>query len=149
LLWYLSRENNLDFISYYIGGYDNESEDKLTVHGGYGPRLFKQRGHDQVRNVVEMLTRQPSSRRAVIQLFNAEDISRRHREIPCTTTLQFLVRDGRVHMITTMRSNDAFVGLPHDVFCFVNPFLVARRCKNLEKSNEIVRDAFRSASPER
>ena len=83
-----------------------------------GPRFFKQRGHDQVRNVIDLLRANPSSRRAVIQLFEADDISRRYLEIPCTTTLQFMVRENRVHMITNMRSNDAYIGLPHDVFCF-------------------------------
>jgi len=83
----------------------------VTVYGGYGPRLFEQRGHDQVGNVLDLLRSNPQSRRAVIQLFNAEDISRYHREVPCTTTMQFMVRDGRLHMLTTMRSNDAYIGL--------------------------------------
>jgi thymidylate synthase len=51
-------------------------------------------------------------------LFSAEDLSRSRKEVPCTTTLQFLIRDSLLHMITTMRSNDAYMGLPHDVFCF-------------------------------
>lgn len=118
LLWYLSRDNELGFISYYLREYVKESEDGATVRGGYGPRLFNQRGQDQVSNVIDLLRANFRSRRAVIQLFDAEDISRRYVEAPCTTTLQFLVRDNRVHMVTTMRSNDAYIGLPHDVFCF-------------------------------
>ena len=118
LLWYLSRDNQLGFIERYVGRYRNESEDNVTVYGGYGPRLFGQRGHDQVQNVIEILNAHPASRRAVIQIFNAEDISSARKEIPCTTTLQFFVRDDRLDMITTMRSNDAYWGLPHDVFCF-------------------------------
>lgn len=118
LLWYLSQDNKLDFIAHYILKYVDESEDGLTVYGGYGPRFFRQRGHDQIRGVLDLLRSNPFSRRAVIQLFNAEDITRDHREVPCTTTLQFIVRGGRVHMMTTMRSNDAYIGLPHDVFCF-------------------------------
>jgi thymidylate synthase len=118
LLWYLSRDNSLDFITRYIPAYEDETEDGLTVHGGYGRRLFRQRDHNQVHNVLDLLRAQPLSRRAVIQLFNAEDISRHHKEIPCTTTLQFLLRNGQLHMLTTMRSNDAHKGFPHDVFCF-------------------------------
>ena len=118
LLWYLSRDNQLGFIERYVGRYRNESEDNVTVYGGYGPRLFGQRGHDQVQNVIDILNAHPASRRAVIQIFNAEDISSARKEIPCTTTLQFFVRDDRLDMITTMRSNDAYWGLPHDVFCF-------------------------------
>jgi thymidylate synthase len=117
-LWYLSRDNRLDFIRYYIPDYDNETEDGETIYGGYGPPIFRQRCQDQMRNVVTQLRDNPTSRRAVIQIFNAEDIERRHTEIPCTCTLQFLVRRNRLHMLTTMRSNDAYIGLPHDIFCF-------------------------------
>ena len=54
----------------------------------------------------------------MIQLFDAEDIAAPHKEIPCTCTLQFMVRDGRLELAACMRSNDAFKGLPHDVFSF-------------------------------
>lgn len=43
---------------------------------GYGPRLFAMRnGIDQVNSVTRLLRYKPSSKRAVIQLFNAEDIA--------------------------------------------------------------------------
>jgi thymidylate synthase len=119
LLWYLTCDNRLDFITPYISRYRQESEDGgISVYGGYGPRLFRQRGYDQIQNVVELLAERSGSRRAVIQIFNAEDIADKHAEIPCTTALQFLVRDACLHLIATMRSNDAYIGLPHDVFCF-------------------------------
>jgi thymidylate synthase len=117
-LWYLSRDNKLDFIRYYIPDYENETEDGETIYGGYGPRIFRQRDQDQMQNAITLLKTNPTSRRAVIQLFNAEDIERRHTEIPCTCSLQFLVRQNSLHMLTTMRSNDAYLGLPHDIFCF-------------------------------
>jgi thymidylate synthase len=38
-----------------------------------------------------------------------------------------LVRDNRLHMLTSMRSNDAWFGLPHDIFTFtILQELVAR-----------------------
>ena len=117
-LWYLSRDNRLDFIRYYVPDYDHETEDGETIYGGYGPRIFRQRGHDQMQNVIMQLRDSQTTRRSVIQIFNAEDIERRHTEIPCTCMLQFLVRRKRLHMLTTMRSNDAYIGLPHDIFCF-------------------------------
>lgn len=119
LLWYLTGQNRLDFIEPYIPQYRKESEDGgISVYGGYGPRLFDQRGHNQIQNVIALLRSRSPSRRAVIQIFNAEDIAGNHAEIPCTTTLQFFVRNKCVHLIATMRSNDAYIGLPHDVFCF-------------------------------
>lgn len=118
LLWYLSGGDGLDFIKYYIPHYEKESEDGESVYGAYGPRLFNQRDQNQIFNVVNLLKERHTTRRAVIQIFNSEDISSHHKEIPCTTTLQFMIRNNRLIMITTMRSNDAYKGLPHDIFCF-------------------------------
>jgi thymidylate synthase len=119
LLWYLARSDKLDFIRPYVKRYEEETEDGDTVHGAYGPRLFAMRGNiNQIENVTSLLRARPGSRRAVIQLFAAEDIDRHFKEIPCTTTLQFLLRSDRLNMSVTMRSNDAYWGLPHDVFCF-------------------------------
>lgn len=117
LLWYLSGSSDLQFISYYLSHYEQCSEDGQTVYGGYGPRLLNMRGIDQIKNVLSLL-RGRDSRRAVIQLFNAEDIAEKHMDIPCTCVLQFMVRRHRLYMITYMRSNDVFRGLPHDVFAF-------------------------------
>ena len=118
LLWYLAKDNTLKFITYYVRKYAEESDDGRTLYGAYGPRFFKMRGVNQVQNVVNLLKRKPDSRRAVIQLFDAADIAKDHKEIPCTCTLQFMIRGGRLHMFASMRSNDAFLGLPHDVFTF-------------------------------
>lgn len=119
LLWYLSGKNELSFIQYYIDKYKDESEDNETVYGGYGPRLLNFRGqHHQINNVISLLKKKPTTRQAVIQIFDASDIQVAHKEIPCTCTLQFLVRDNKLQMITSMRSNDAYQGLPHDIFAF-------------------------------
>jgi len=65
-LWYLTEDNRLDFIRPYIPAYAEDSDDGLTVHGGYGPRIFGQRGHDQLENAIRQLTASSTSRRAVI-----------------------------------------------------------------------------------
>jgi len=123
LLWYLSKTNDLDFIKYYLKEYENNSEDGETIYGGYGPRLFNfRKKYNQVNNVIDLLRAKPTTRRAVIQIFDAEDIdpniNGNRVEVPCTCTLQFLIRDEKLHMITSMRSNDAYLGLPHDIFAF-------------------------------
>lgn len=119
LLWYLSGSNELSFIYYYIKQYAKDTEDGLTIYGGYGPRLLNARGkYNQIGNVIKLLKERPTSRKAVIQLFDAKDIDSEHKEIPCTCSLQFFIRDGKLHMMTHMRSNDVFWGLPHDIFAF-------------------------------
>lgn len=117
-LWYMSRSNALEPIQYYLSGYEENSDDGKTVHGGYGPRLFGAGGDDQVQNVIDLLKRKPSSRRAVIQLFSASDLREDYKDIPCTCTLQFFIRKTRLDLLVYMRSNDVFLGFPHDVFAF-------------------------------
>jgi thymidylate synthase len=117
-LWYFSKKNELAFISYYAERYLKESEDEETVRTGYGPRLFSNNGHDQVDNVIATLKRKPESRRAAIQIFEAGDGAVDQKKSPCTCTLQFAIRSNKLHMITFMRSNDIYLGLPHDVFAF-------------------------------
>lgn len=119
LLWYLSKDTRLDFIDYYVPNqFQKESDDQVRVRSGYGGRLFSFNGIDQVGNVIRQLRAKPSSRRAVIQLFDASDLEGEFASVPCTCTLQFLARDGRLNLFVSMRSNDAYVGLPHDVFAF-------------------------------
>ena len=128
LCWYLSGANELEFIEYYIPKYCEFAE-KGILFGAYGPRLLKMRGvTNQLENIISLLKRKPSSRQAVVQFFNAEDIVVEHKDVPCTTTIQFLLRSNRLEVITSMRSNDVYLGLPHDVFSFTMlQELVARR----------------------
>jgi thymidylate synthase len=120
-LWYLAASDKLSFIKYYIPEYTKFSDDGLTIFGAYGPRLFVKHGRGQVENVTAILKRNPSSRKAVIQLFDSKDLLRAHKDVPCTCTLQFFlrrVRKPKLHLAVSMRSNDAYKGLPHDVFAF-------------------------------
>jgi thymidylate synthase len=117
LCWYLAGSNELDFIAYYIPEYKAYA-DEGVIFGGYGPRFFHWKGINQFRNVIVRLQSNPDTRKAVIQLFDSTDLVEEHNDIPCTCTLQFLARNGRLDMVTYMRSNDAYKGLPHDVFAF-------------------------------
>jgi thymidylate synthase len=117
-LWYVSKKNELAFISYYTDRYLDESEDGETVRTGYGPRLFANNGHNQFVNVIATLKQKPGSRRAAMQIFEAGDGAVGQKEAPCTCTIQFAIRSNKLHMITFMRSNDIYYGLPHDVFAF-------------------------------
>ena len=118
-LWYLSRKNDVSFIQYYISDYGKYSDDGKTVYGGYGPRLF---GSSDTPNQIGYITRvlklRPNTRKAVVQLFDRTDVVEDHQDVPCTCILQFFIRSGRLDLIVYMRSNDAFRGLPHDVFAF-------------------------------
>lgn len=118
LLWILAGSDALDFIEHYIADYKKSSDDGKTIHGAYGPRLRGKCPNDQLARVISALKSKPDSRQAVVQLFDRRDTLRYHSDIPCTCTMQFVIRDRRLHMLTAMRSNDAWLGLPHDVFAF-------------------------------
>lgn len=124
-LWYLTGDNDLSFIGRYIPNYKDYAEDDGKVHGGYGPRLFNMHGiYNQLENVIALLTEKKSSRRALIQLFDAADLvpintkGEQYKDIPCTISLQFMIRENKLHLFVNMRSNDAFKGLTHDIFAF-------------------------------
>jgi len=119
LLWMLAGSKAVDFITHYISHYQGLSDDGgVTIHGAYGPRLFGPGDNNQVHRVINVLKEKNDSRQAVIQIFDRTDLLEYHRDVPCTCTLQFLVRKGRLNLLTYMRSNDAWMGLPHDIFAF-------------------------------
>jgi thymidylate synthase len=117
LLWYLTGTDDVNFITAYIPRYAREVGPSGGINGAYGPRIFSRYGLDQLKAVKELLQRKPGSRRAVLQIYSATDLLT-DEEVPCTTTLQFFLRDGLLHLAASLRSNDAYLGLPHDVFCF-------------------------------
>ena len=89
--------------------YSEFSDDGTTVYGGYGPRLFNMHSkYNQIDTVINLLKEKPTTRRAVIQIYDAKDLEVKLKDIPCTCTLQFEIREGKLNLFTYMRSNDAF-----------------------------------------
>lgn len=91
--------------------------DDGRLQGAYGPRMRRWHGRiDQLDRVRELLSRDRDSRQAVIQLFDPAQDTRGHRDVPCTLSYRFFVRDERLHMHTTMRSQDLWLGFGYDIF---------------------------------
>lgn len=91
--------------------------DDGVLQGAYGPRMRRWTdGVDQLDYVRRTLTVDPDSRQGVIQLYNPERDTCGHRDVPCTLSYRFFVRQGRLRMHTTMRSQDLWLGLPYDLF---------------------------------
>jgi hypothetical protein len=113
-LWYLSWLNNGDHIMAYAPSYSRFLNADGYADGAYGPRW---RG--QILRILFELTN-PNTRRAVMGTWNEKDLGVETKDCPCTLSFQFFVRDRRLSMIATMRSNDLWLGTPYDVFCFTS-----------------------------
>ena len=118
LCWYLNGTDRLEPIEYYISKYRKYSNEAGILTGAYGPRLFCWDNVNQFHNIKNLLGEKSHTRQAVIQLFSRHDVTYDLKDVACTCTLQFLIRSGRLNLVVHMRSNDAFVGLSHDIFCF-------------------------------
>ncbi len=129
-IWMISGRSDFNFINYYNINAPQFSYDLRQIEGAYGPRLFGAGAFRQIPRIIEGLQKKASSRRTVAVVFDAAhdnrerdtvvgpDGRKRAGEIPCTLSLQFLLRGGKVNCITTMRSQDAYGLLPQDVFHF-------------------------------
>lgn len=88
-----------------------------TWDGSYGNRIYL---YDQLEKMAEILKADPNSRRAVLSLYNpAHDFhDYESRDVCCTLSLIFSIRDGALNLTCTMRSNDIMLGLPYDLTQF-------------------------------
>ncbi|NYF09918.1 thymidylate synthase [Leifsonia sp. AK011] len=116
-MWVLQGRNDLEFLSRYVERAPNYSDDGgKTWRAAYGPRLRRWGASsgdsvDQIREVYDLLRRDPSSRRAVIALFDpAQDFIEITNDVPCNNWLHFLIRDGRLDLNIVVRSNDVIWG---------------------------------------
>lgn len=114
-LWHMSAKGEKAFISHYIPEYSKFDPDLI---GAYGPRWFNMHNsHNQVHSIIELCRKNAMTKNAVIQIFDLEDLAKNSKGT-CTLNLQFIIRKQKLTLITTMRSNDAYLGLPHDIYSF-------------------------------
>ena len=107
----ISGRNDVAYLMNAMKSFGNYSDDGYHQTGAYGPAFI-----DQLPYVVDILNKDPESRQAVINIWR--NSPRASKDIPCTLSLQFFIRDGRIHTVVSMRSSDAYRGLIYDLFCF-------------------------------
>ena len=119
MLWYLSRNTNLSAIQKYTSAWDRMSDDGKTVNSNYGDLIMNHYGFDQLKMCEHILSDNPNSRQAIIHVKPARDVLESPtKDLPCTVSLQFFIRNGKLYLTTYMRSNDLWMGFPYDVFQF-------------------------------
>lgn len=113
--FYLSGSRELDFINKYSSFWNRVSDDGFTVNSAYGYTIFKKK--KQFDYCFERLLEDKHSRKAVMYL-SGDYNQYRTKDNICTSTLQFLIRDDKLHLIVNMRSNDIWFGFTYDVAFF-------------------------------
>lgn len=122
VLWYWLGRTDLDMIAYYAPMMKMNSHDGRTLTGtAYGRSIFGLGvgGHSQWQRVLELLAKDSDTKRAVLSIFGPDELAiDDNPDVSCTIAAQFLLRDGALHMTCYMRGNDAFMGMPSDIFSF-------------------------------
>lgn len=115
-MWLLAGRNDIEWLSHYLPRAAEFSDDGKTWRGGYGPRLRdfggtpSLEGTDQLAHVVRLLEEDPTTRRAVLNIYNPEVDTEPGKDIPCNNWVHLLPRDGVLHAHVAIRSNDLMWG---------------------------------------
>ncbi len=121
LAWHLRGDTDVGPLEFYTPRWREFADADGSVRGNcYGARIFKAAdgSASQWQNVKRLLAQDLSSRRAILNFRVDEDVSRHTNDVSCTNTIQFIVRENKLHAFVGMRSNDAIWGVPYDVFLF-------------------------------
>lgn len=110
-LWILLGRDDVAGIAPYNRRIADFSDDGLSFFGAYGPKFV-----DQLPYVVKKLVDDRDTRQAVISIWREKPPPT--KDVPCTLSVVFSIRRGRVNAHVTMRSSDAWLGFPYDVFNF-------------------------------
>ena len=120
LKWYWSGDNSCETIGKHAKMWLNLSDDGKTNNSAYGYILFKKYGFNQLEQIIELLKKDPTTRRAVLNISDPAINRITTKDMQCTMSIQFLIRNGKLEETVYMRSNDVFFGLPYDYFFFVS-----------------------------
>jgi len=120
LLWFLKGETNIRYLNENGVTIWDEWADK---DGDLGPVYGKQwrswatpdgRTIDQINQVIELIRKDPDSRRLIVSAWNVADIDKMALA-PCHCLFQFYVVDGKLSCQLYQRSADVFLGVPFNI----------------------------------
>lgn len=133
-LWYFQARNDAEYIAEFSSFWklirNDRSADGLEqgkVNSSYGHLLFGDGWDDatwegrpvsQWEWALRSMVRDPDTRQAILHINRPNHQQDWVKDFPCTLSLQMLLRDGKVHCIAHMRSNDVVKGTSFDVPMF-------------------------------
>lgn len=118
MIWYGAGVNDVRFISKFGKVWEKLSDDGETNNSAYGYILKRKHGFNQITKMIELLKKDPHSRRAVMNINVPNRNVIETKDEQCTIALQVLLRNGKLNMTGVMRSNDLWTGTPYDLFYF-------------------------------
>ena len=134
LLWFLKGDTNIKYLK------DNGVsiwDDWADAEGNLGPVYGSQwrnwptpdgRHIDQITQVVEMIKKNPDSRRLIVSAWNVADIDKMKLP-PCHALFQFYVADGKLSCQLYQRSADIFLGVPFNIASYaLLTMMIAQTC---------------------
>ena len=119
LAWYKSMSRNVNDIP---GGPPEIWKMVATpdgyINSNYGWCIWSDENNNQYTNVLDELKRNKDSRRATM-IYTRPTMHIDYKlngmsDFMCTNTVQYLVRDNKLHSLVYMRSNDAVFGFKND-----------------------------------
>jgi thymidylate synthase len=119
-LWFLLGENDPEWLRPYTKIWDDFVEDDGKVTS-YGYRWRKHFGRDQISELIKHLKEKPTSRHGVVIAWDPTSdglTGKPRKNVPCLFAFTLNIIGGKLCMHNIIRSNDVFLGLPHDVAGF-------------------------------
>jgi thymidylate synthase len=121
LLWFLQGDTNVKYLQengvrIWNEWADPETGDLGHIYG-YQWRSWPdyKGGHiDQIKEAVETIKNNPTSRRIIVSAWNVADLGNMNLP-PCHAFFQFYVADGRLSLQLYQRSADSFLGVPFNI----------------------------------
>jgi len=105
-LWILAGREDVAWLKIFNRKIGDYSDNGVTFHAPYGKRIA-----GQIDRVVDLLRRDPDSRRAVLQIWDHNrDLGKDSLDIPCNDLVFLKIRGGRLNMTVSCRSNDIVWG---------------------------------------
>jgi thymidylate synthase len=134
LLWFLKGDSNIKYLKDNGVSIWNEWADE---NGNLGPvygvqwRSWKTadgRTIDQIKNLIEMIKKNPDSRRLIVSAWNPGDVDKMALP-PCHTMFQFYVANNKLSCQLYQRSADIFLGVPFNIGSYaLLTMMVAQVC---------------------
>jgi thymidylate synthase len=134
LLWFLRGDTNVKWLREHGVTIWDEWAD---ANGELGPVYGKQwrawlapdgRSVDQIRDAVDMLRKNPDSRRIIVSAWNVGELDQM-KLMPCHAFFQFYVANGRLSCQLYQRSADMFLGVPFNVASYaLLVHMMAQQC---------------------